>query len=194
MRTAIPLLLLLAACSAYDEDIGMVPYRCNTDEPRCPDGYTCQNDATTGDDVCVSNGSSISGDFECADDASSEPNNLLAEATATGLDAMKSFAKDNLAICPAGDRDQFGLTLATQNESVEIVVDYQANGAELVASLLNAGGVPIATSSPDSSQAHRTIGFSQNLPTGQYYVQVAAKVGGTLTLNNYSVTITVATR
>lgn len=190
MRTLLALLVLTVGCSAYDEDLGPLPYRCNADEPRCPDGYSCQNDITTGEDVCVGNGSTLSGDFTCADDGDIEPNNMLAEATNSGVDGTTTFSKDGLAICPAGDRDLFSITLSAQ-ASIEIVVDYQADGAELAAALLNAGGVPIANSTPVEGSSHQVRAVSANLPAGQYYAQVAATIGGTLTLNNYKVSITV---
>jgi hypothetical protein len=190
MRPLLALLIFTGACAAYREDIGPLPYRCSPDEPRCPDGYNCQNDITTGEDVCVGNGSTVGGDFQCADDSATEPNNMLAEATATGVDGTATFSKDGLAICPAGDRDLFAITLSAQT-SVEILVDYQADGAELATALLNAGGVPIANSAPVSGETHQVRAVSSNLPAGQYYAQVAATIGGTLTLNNYKVSITV---
>lgn len=190
MRILLSLLLLTGACAAYNEDLGPLPYRCNAEEPRCPDGYSCQNDITTGEDVCVSNGSTIGGDFECADDSASEPNNMVAEATATGVDGNSTFSKDGLSICPAGDKDLFALTLSSQT-SVEIIVDFQADGAVLAAALLNAGGIPIVNSAPVDGETHVVRAASANLPAGQYYAQVAATLGGTLTLNNYRVSITV---
>jgi hypothetical protein len=181
----------LVACDAYDTDLGPTPYLCGPTEPKCPDGYSCQDDITTGEQVCVANGGMLSNNFDCADDSATEPNNALDAATATTIDTMKTFSQDNLAICPAGDKDLFALTVSTQNENVELVVDFQNNGATLVGAILNAGGIPIATAAPVTGEPFKIRAFAQNLPTGQYYAQVAAAVSGTLTVNNYKIALTV---
>lgn len=185
---ALPLLLLaLGACSAYDDDIGPTPYLCGETDPPCPEGYACQDDITTGERVCVGGGGSLSNDFDCDDDSQFEPNNLISEATPTG---SKTFAQDGLSICPANDKDLFVVDIATQGEDVEITVEFQGNGAPLVAALLNTGGVPIATSDPVAGEeTTKARAFAQNLPASKYYAQVAATVGDSLTLNNYSISI-----
>lgn len=182
---------LVTACSAYDTDLGPTPYLCGETEPRCPDGYACQDDITTGEQVCVGGGGMLSSDFDCADDSASEPNNALDVATATPVDGEKTFAKDGLAVCPAGDKDLFALTVGTLNEDVELIVEYQSDGANLVGAILNAGGIPIATTAPVTGNPYKVRAFAQNLTPGQYYVQVAAAVSGTLTLNNYKLSIAV---
>lgn len=192
MRALGFLVITLAACSAYDDNIGPTPYLCGETEPPCPEGYTCQDDITTGEQVCVGGGGSLSHDFDCADDSASEPNNMLDVATATSLDGMKTFAKEGLAICPANDKDLFTITIATQNEKIELIAEFQANGAALVGAILNAGGIPIATSAPVSGEPTKIRAFAQNLPAGQYYAQVAAGVGAALTLNNYKLDLVVS--
>jgi hypothetical protein len=181
----LPIALALVACSAYDDNIGPTPYLCGETDPPCPEGYACQDDITTGEQVCVGGGGSLSNDFDCADDSELEPNNLLDVATATPLDAMKTYAKEGLAICPANDKDLFAITIGTQNENIELNVEFQANGATLVGAILNAGGIPIATAKPVTGEPTKIRAFAQNLPAGQYYAQIAAGVSATLTLNNY---------
>lgn len=185
-------LVLVGACSAYDGDIGPTPYLCGETDPPCPEGYTCQDDITTGEQVCVGGNGMLSHDFDCADDSASEPNNMLDVATMTPLDGMKMFAKDGLAICPAGDKDLFAITIATQNETVELTAEFQANGAPLVGAILNAGGIPIATASLVAGETTKIHAMAQNLPAGKYYAQVAAGVSGALTLNNYKVALAVS--
>ena len=184
---ALPLLLvILGACSAYDEDIGPTPYLCGETDPPCPEGYACQDDITTGERVCVGGGGMLSNDFDCDDDSAFEPNNLISEATATGA---KTFDQDGLAICPANDKDLFVVDITSHGEDVEITLEFQANGATLVAALLNTGGIPISTSDPVDGSMTQARAFAQNLPASKYYAQVAAEVGDGLTLNNYSISI-----
>ena len=107
------------------------------------------------------------------------------------FDGMKTFSKDGLAICPAGDKDLFSVVSGTQNENVGLIVEFQNNGATLDVAILNAGGIPIATGTAVTGNVFKVRAFAQNLPAGQYYAQVAAAVSGTLTLNNYQLTLNV---
>ncbi len=191
-RSSFALLLSLAslaACDAYDEDLGATPFFCGPTEPRCPDGYACQVDGLTNEEICVGNGESLSVDFDCADDSANEPNNMLEEGSVVPPE-MKEFSVDGQAVCPAGDRDLFTITVGTMNSSIEIVVDYEAGGAVLQMALLNAGGVPISTATEVESMKLRAA--AQNLPVGTYYASVSAPVMETISVNNYKLAITVA--
>jgi hypothetical protein len=183
------LLVTLAACDAYDTDLGPTPFFCGETAPRCPDGYTCQTDGLTLEEICVSEGESLSVDFDCDDDSANEPNNLLEEGTVVPAD-MKEYSVTGQAVCPAGDRDLFNITVGTMNSSIEIVLDYEAGGAVLQMALLNAGGVPISTATEVSSMKLRAA--AQNLPVGTYYASVSAPVMETISVNNYQLAITVA--
>lgn len=192
MRTSLLLVAALAACDAYDTDLGPTPFLCGQTDPRCPIGYSCQTDALTGDEICVGEGDSLSADFDCADDSAYEPNGMVAEATATSIDTMSSFTLGGLAICPVGDKDLFAINASVQNTNIEVVVDYEVGGAVLQAALLNAGGVPIATADPVSGTRQLRL-FAQNLPAGAYYAQVSAPVMETISVNNYSIEINSST-
>jgi hypothetical protein len=39
LRSLLVCAALALACNPYDPDLGDTPFRCGTDEPRCPDGY-----------------------------------------------------------------------------------------------------------------------------------------------------------
>lgn len=193
MRNALLLSLLLApvaACSAYDTDYGPTPFLCGPNEPRCPEGYSCQTDPGNGTEVCVENGGSVSGSFNCADDSTTEPNNDLAGANDSGVDGMKSVTIDGRSICPAGDKDTFAINIGTQNEDLELIVTFDMAGGALRAALLNTGGVPIQTATPNGSDTSIRAA-SQNLPTGVYYAQVYGPAGGDLQVNNYKLQINV---
>jgi hypothetical protein len=182
-------LLGLTACDAYDEDLGPTPFFCDEVTMECPDGYRCQTDGLTNENICVANGESLSVDFDCDDDSANEPNNMLEEGTVVPAD-MKSFSAGGQAVCPAGDRDLFAITVGTMNSSIELVADYEAGGAVLQMALLNAGGVPISTATEISEMKLRAA--AQNLPVGTYYASVSAPVMETISVNNYELAITVA--
>jgi hypothetical protein len=183
-------LLLVAACDAYDEDLGATPFLCGESAPRCPDGYACITDGLTGREICVRDGSSLSEDFDCADDSMHEPNNAFEEATVTELDATMTQSIGGLAVCPAGDRDLFAITITTMNTSLELAVDFETGGAKLQAALLNPNGVPVATARPVDGDPMTLTAFVQNLPTGTYYASVSAPVTGEIAVNNYDLVVT----
>ena len=54
---ALLLVFALAACSPYDPSLPSAPFLCATDEPRCPDGFTCVADGKQM--VCLAHGATI---------------------------------------------------------------------------------------------------------------------------------------
>lgn len=54
MYRSVFLLAVVSACSPYNPELGNAPYLCASEDPQCPDGYTCQQIGTQ--NVCV-NGS-----------------------------------------------------------------------------------------------------------------------------------------
>jgi hypothetical protein len=186
MRAA-SLLLLLAACNPYDDDLGPTPFLCGAAEPRCPRGYTCVQDPDDGREVCSD---SAPAEFNCADDSTREPNELTTEPTATTIDAMATFALEGAAICPDGDRDVYSLEL-TADASVELLVTFQGDGAVLEAAILNAGGVPIAGAAPLEEDATTIRALASFLTAGPYFVQVNAPDASIRRVNNYSIEINV---
>lgn len=183
---ALYVLLALGACDAYDEDLGSSPYLCGSGEPRCPSGYTCTENPTTGAEVCLRAGDTI-GAVECADDSAYEPNETLTEAHETAVEADTTVTQEGLAICPAGDRDVFSLVISGDDRHVELLMTYEANGAVLGARLLNAGGIPIATAMEVDGQPRTVRAVAQNVPAGTYFVDVSSATS----VNNYSFTLDV---
>jgi hypothetical protein len=201
MRTFVFLLTIasLAACSPYDPDLGESPFKCRTlasaddKDPRCPDGYTCQT--TTSGDYCLSEGGTVpidANNLNCADDSSLEPNDMIAQAFQTPVATTKNtltFA--GLAICPAGDKDNYSVTITMANQNLEVLIEYDPSGADLQGSILNSGGTPIANASPVTGMAGVRRAYTPNLPTGVYYASVFGPSAGGLTTNNYKMTINV---
>ncbi len=79
--------------------------------------------------------------------------------------------------------------MTTPNENLEMILEYEAGGADLQGAILNAGGTPIANATTTTANTKRA--YTANLPTGIYYVQVLGPASGTLTTNNYKLNINV---
>lgn len=198
MRTLLLLSLTAAAsaCTPYSPDLGAAPFKCGPVEqsPRCPDGYTCiPGQGSNAPEVCVENGGNgmipDSNTGTCADDRTLEPNDTTATAWITPVDSTKSFPLSALAICPAGDKDNYSLMITTMGENLEMIVEFEAGGAELQGAILNSGGIAIANATTTTANIKRA--YTPNLPTGIYYVQVQGPAGGSLTTNNYKLNINV---
>jgi hypothetical protein len=181
---------LFGACSPYDPDLGVAPFLCGDAEPRCPDGYTCQPQGST--EVCLAPGGSLpdAGKGNCADDSTLEPNDSIQMAFQTPVATQKNnlmFA--GLAICPAGDKDNYSITITMANQNLEMIIEYDASGADLQGAILNSNGAPIANATPMSSGVRRA--YTPNLPVGTYYAQVYGPSSGTVQTNNYKLTVNV---
>jgi hypothetical protein len=193
--TFIALVVAATACSPYDPDLGDTPFLCGPveQEKRCPDGYSCE--MMTGGEYCVTANATIPVDASsstCADDSMLEPNDMITSAYQTPVAAQKStitFA--GLAICPAGDKDNYSVTITTANQNLEMLIEYDAASADLQGSILNSTGTPIANASPVTGMAGKRKAYTPNLPTGTYYAAVRGPDMGTLATNNYKLTITV---
>lgn len=182
----------LAACSPYSPDLGSAPFLCGDSDPKCPEGYMCMPNGSAMS-VCVdSSGKIPDAHTDCADDSSLEPNNDYHHAFATGVaDQKKSIPYAGLAICPAGDVDTYSVQITAEGQNLELVTVYDPNGAALGMSILNAGGVSIASASPVTGMQGTIRAYTANLPTGVYYAEVKGPASGTLLTNNYKLTITV---
>jgi hypothetical protein len=184
---------LFGACSPYDPDLGAAPFLCGDAEPRCPDGYTCQPQSS-GMEVCLApNGTlpdSGGGNSGCADDSTLEPNDSIQMAFQTPVATQKNnlmFA--GLAICPAGDKDNYAITITMANQNLEMIIEYATTGADLQGAILNSNGSPIGNATPMSAGVRRA--YTPNLPVGTYYAQVYGPNSGAVQTNNYKLTVNV---
>lgn len=182
----------LAACSSYNPDLGGAPFLCATDEPRCPDGFACQDDGT-GRMVCFSESGGIVDapvvGFQCADDSILEgagKNDTIQTAYATPVATQRkdiSFA--GLAICPEGDKDTYTVNITTANSNLEAVSTWES-GMPISVSILGSGGATLNNGTSSGEKSLRA--YVANLPVATYYVQTYAAAN---VKNNYKVTITV---
>lgn len=182
----------LAACDPYDPDLGDTPFKCASKEPRCPDGYTCENDGVQ--DVCVRPDSSAgevdaASTFQCANDSSIEPNNEPNTAFVTPVPSMPSYSLIGLALCPSGDRDHYKFDINTTGLNFEAQVVGVASRPSPVLNILSANGTVIESGDPvaGSPQVVR-VEIPNRLAVGSYIVQVQSGDGGE---NNYDLSIKV---
>jgi hypothetical protein len=183
----------LAACSPYDPDLGGIPYQCGDTEPKCPSGYSCQDDGN-GRPVCVSNSgvtpdAKINGGFVCQDDGRLETDygqNNDSIDHAYKLD-LKNISLGPVSICPAGDKDTYEVNVAAASSTIQATVIWESGDVVNVA-LLNRGGsqIAVSTSDPENAQLRRAV--ATNLPVGIYFVQVSAAPD---VKNNYKLTVAV---
>jgi hypothetical protein len=203
MRASIALPFLaaaaLAACNSYNPDLGAVPFRCGTDEPRCPLGYTCVS--YSGDEeLCEKTGSEGDGDgadagpqpdggggFTCADDGELEPNNAIAEATNTFIPTQHDTYKlVSLSVCPDTDVDVFRFEVDVSGKNLRADLTYQAARGQLILEVLNEGAEVIRTGAAVPGMADLVRAEVPNMPQGTYFVQLRAPAG---IENNYTIEI-----
>ncbi|CAN5458757.1 hypothetical protein BH11MYX1_BH11MYX1_41680 [soil metagenome] len=181
------------ACSPYSPDLGITPFTCTgagSNGPACPEGYACVPSGSAS--LCVVNGGTVpdAGAGVCADDSNLEPNDSITTAYITPVNGTtKSISYAGLAVCPAGDKDTYKLTVAA-SQNIEAVIEFDPNAATLTASILNAGGTVVVPGNPVSGMQGKVRAFLATANQGVYYVQVAGPATGTLVTNNYKLTLT----
>ena len=185
----------ITACSPYDPELGPSPFLCGPADQtqRCPDGYTCQMMGTA--EYCLAPSGTIPVDannLNCDDDSQLEPNNSIQEAFQTPVATQKNtltFA--GLSICPMGDKDNYAITITTATQNLEMIIEYDTAGADLQGSILASNGTPLANASPVTDMPGVRKAYVPNASVGTYYAAVFGPAMGTLTTNNYKLTINV---
>jgi hypothetical protein len=184
----------LVACNPYDPELGGAPFECGSDEPRCPDGYTCVTYSDTNevceraqsDDVDAANST-----FQCANDSSIEPNNDVQTAFVTPIPSMPSYSLVGLAVCPTGDRDHYRFDINVNGLNFEATVAGVANRTPLSLNVLNSSGTLVASGAPVSGSPQVVrVELVNRLAVGSYIVQVESPDS---TENNYDLTLKVCT-
>ncbi len=199
MRSLITLALALSAftaCTPYNPDLGEAPFLCGQSDPKCPDGYTCEPDPNGGAAMyCLAPNATVPIDaatFLCSNDSQLEPNNTTMMAFQTPVAAQKnSLTFAGLAICPAGDKDHYSVTITQMGQNLEMILEYEDGGAPLSASILNNNGNPIMNASPVTGMNRVIRAYIPNMPTGVVYAQAYGPTMGALQMNNYKLTINV---
>ncbi len=193
---AMGLAALAAGCNTYNPDLGSVPFRCGTDEPRCPLGYTCVTyseeealcEKTGGDEVAdAGQQPDGGGGFSCADDGELEPNDSREEPTDTRIpDLHDDYKLVSLSICPDTDVDVFLFMVDISGKNLRADLSYMSARGQLVLEVLNDAGDVIKTGAAVAGMADLVRAEVPNMPQGSYYVQVRAPAG---IENNYTIEI-----
>jgi len=194
MRTlALLLLVAAAACSPYDPNLGDRPFKCGVNDPRCPDGYSCEGTGSAA--VCVSDSAGDAGPgkadashVKCGTDTSLEPNDDIPHAVQTPVrNSQADYKLAQLAICPSTDIDIYGFTTTAVGQQTTITMTYDASQGQLLMELLTSQGQPAGFTATPSGN---TLVISTNrLSVDQWYVQVSA---ATNVENNYDLDINVS--
>lgn len=200
MRFLIVLSALLVAgavaCNPYDPSLPDVPFRCGTEEPRCPEQYVCVEHAP-GQQLCerenagnvpdAGGGGDGSSSFTCNDDSEIEQNDSISDPTITPIPTLDDeYELVGLAICPDTDVDVFRFSINETGKNARAEISYNAADGELLLDVLNSTGVSIRSGSPVAGDANLLRAEVANLPAGTYYAQVRAPAG---VQNNYGIYI-----
>jgi len=169
----------IAACSPYDPELGLTPYLCGDQEPRCPGGYRCVDDGVS-PPVCVDNDgtpppSPDAAGFPCAMDGTLEPNDSINQASQTDVGTgaqMRVYGP--ISTCPEGDKDYFQINVTTTNKGISVITRWDS-GTPVTCSILLATGNLLANCTAMGFTAERAC--ATNLPVGPYYVY-AYSAGG----------------
>ena len=201
MRSLALVFLAASACSPYSPDLGNSPFFCNgSGAPLCPDGYSCQSpqggSASGSDGLCIKMGGMLPIDASpignCADDSALEPNDTKDTAWATPVDtSKKTFPLTNLAICPMGDKDNYSIVVSTDRENIEVLIEFDTAGAALQGAILNTTGTAVANAMGIQGSPGHLRAYLAMAPVGVYYAQVFGPADGSVTTNNYNMTINI---
>lgn len=190
MKAFAIVLFFAAACSPFDPDLGNAPYKCGDVEPRCPEGYTCnETDPDPGKHVCTApggltpDGGTIG--FQCLDDSPFGANDTTGGAFVTPVASSNQSFTGRAAVCPELDKDHYAFNVTVANSNVEVVTDWE-NGMPVNTSILNQAGTSIGNATPMGELAVRVC--VPNLPIGNYYVSIFA---ASSIKNNYRFVLTI---
>jgi len=179
-----------AACSPFNPELGETPYLCGTEDPVCPEGYTCQ-DTGSGRMVYLGEGGMITVDaavpgFQCADDGIlNGPSGNDSRDHAYFLPPnMPNITLGPLSICPEGDLDHYSVQIPAMG-NLEAVATWDS-GSPIMVKILGAGGQTLNNGVGNGERSTRA--FVANLPAGIYYVQVSADPS---VKNNYKLSVKV---
>lgn len=188
LRFVVLSVLALAACSPYEPDLGPAPFKCGDSDPRCPDGYTCNEAAAAGPTCEKVGGGGGTVDappsgFQCANETGIEPNDSTATAFATPVAGMKTdFMLGPVSICTDGDRDYYKIELSTTS-NVEIITSWDS-GQPVNIALVSMADTQLAVGTPATETSLRACAVA--LPPNIYFAKASAGAG---VKNNYRLAI-----
>jgi len=174
-RRAALFVLALVACNPYDPQLGDEPFRCGTDEPRCPDGYVPREDTPT---YCVCVRGALAGDagvYLCSGDGPHEPNETTEKATVTPIGPLNdTYEYPNGALCPASDVDTYQLNVPQAGTLITVDVTFDTKRRAPQVDVLGPDGASIHPSvNPTPITGHVVATARTELANRDYYVQLS---------------------
>jgi hypothetical protein len=171
------LLLGLVACNPYNPDLGDVPFRCGTDEPRCPDGYVpvqvstpiceCHRQALTAD---------AGGDYFCNFDPSDTEafrNDTAAHAAIVDVETNPVINIVDRAICPRGDEDHYGFNAPRVGTRILMRVSYDRTRLAPGLDITNQDGASLGPARAEPQLGVVTAEHTTTFP-GVYVLKIIA--------------------
>lgn len=191
--------LVASACNPYDPNLPTEPFRCGTEEPRCPDGYKCDIRSET-EQICVPENSEIPSDrpdasvpepdamaFVCNDDSQIDNNNTIGTATQTPIPALSDdYELVGLSICPTTDVDIYTFRIDMSGKNLVVDVEYESSRGALLLDILNSSGLTITEGAILDGNPNVIRAAINDMAADIYYAQVSATPGAE---NNYSIHI-----
>ena len=176
-------LFVATGCASYDPSLPPAAFTCGDVDPKCPDGYSCQDDGA-GKMVCVTGGDDVDsgGAFTCADQAAFEPNDTTAMAYMTNVGTTQMITFGPISICPETDKDHFKV-VTSMAANIEVITSWES-GSPVGSSILGMAGNMLAAGSSAGANSLRACAPSQ--PAGTYFAVAQATSG---MRNNYTMSI-----
>jgi hypothetical protein len=206
--------LTLSGC--FNPELGTIPFQCAPSGDPCPEGYECRLASGTKDGVCVKaeippkpdasqpdkrilndyellpakegpvylDAVRVAKDYSSCDDAASEPNNSV--GTATKIPSGTTSSPD-WEVCPAGDVDQFAISVkAGQKVSVKVV--FTNSKGDLDAALVDPSGFVVDAARGTSD--NETVGVDSASEAGTFIIGVWGYGAGTTNTYDLQISIT----
>lgn len=181
-------ILVAAGCTSYAPDLGPSPFKCGDAEPRCPDGYTC-DEAAMGGPACVKEGTDApqidasTDTFQCANENGIEPNDTKDSAFVTPVAGTRmDFTLGPVGICTDGDKDYYKVDVPA-NTNLEVISSWES-GQPVGVSINSSADVPLINATMRDAMSMRAC--AAGLQAGSYYARTSAAAG---VRNNYRLSI-----
>jgi Bacterial pre-peptidase C-terminal domain len=206
MRLRFQALLLLTAavgfyasagCDPYNPSLPSEPFICASTEPKCPNGYMCDNGSGRVTPTCVKIGgstidsgvgsdSTVATSCDGPPDRDFEPNETT--SAAIQLPTVPHYVVPAVGICSADDADMYWLMLVTGSHLL-FRADFTHTAGDLTLALLNENASQVRFSDASSSTNNFESIDVTNIPGGKYYIRVKGK--DPAVRNTYTLTIDV---
>ncbi len=193
LALAFGFVLSLVACSPYGPNLGETPFRCGSEEPRCPSGYDCQSVPGDGD-LCFQSGSvdaaqtTLNKNFTCNDDSIVEPNETIALPFSTNIPGNQTQVElTGLAICPGTDVDIFSVGVDSASiGTLQTKIVHNTDFGKLQLFVLDSEGQRISTATIAVGDPSTLQTIVTDLEPGQYFIEVRS---ATASRNNYRLSV-----